>query len=250
MPLTSEIVKDTGAARRFRLLAPLAALLLVLVPLMLVPAMIWQLSFIWRSTSDLSPAPAARRRPMPDDSRAQHRAPGGRYPALCGRDQLRCLATVSYRYLAGRWCPRASLKSSGSPGSWLVTPGGAAQSCPQERRKPTANLRPEQALEMPARCSRSGSGSYLELSGFEIEPRTRALRPLRRVHFEVDRARSLASRTEGAAPVPPHSGRCTPPLPRRTRRTARAAASQPDLQRARPVKALAHEARLAACGRP
>ena len=39
-------------------------------------------------------------------------------------------------------------------------------------------------------------------------------------------------------------------LPRRTRRTARAAASQPDLQTARPVKALAHEARLAACGRP
>ena len=39
MPLTSEIVKDTGAARRFRLLAPLAALLLVLAPLMLVPAM-------------------------------------------------------------------------------------------------------------------------------------------------------------------------------------------------------------------
>ena len=40
MPLTSEIVKDTGAARRFRLLAPLAALLLLLAPLMLVPAMI------------------------------------------------------------------------------------------------------------------------------------------------------------------------------------------------------------------
>ena len=40
MSLTSAIVKDTRAARRFHLLAPLAALLLVLAPVILVPAMI------------------------------------------------------------------------------------------------------------------------------------------------------------------------------------------------------------------
>ena len=40
MYLTSEIVKDTEAARRYRLPAPLAALLVALAVLVLAPAII------------------------------------------------------------------------------------------------------------------------------------------------------------------------------------------------------------------
>ena len=40
MSLTSEIVKDTTAARRLRFLAPLAALLLAFAALILAPAII------------------------------------------------------------------------------------------------------------------------------------------------------------------------------------------------------------------
>jgi hypothetical protein len=120
MRLTSEIVKDTGAARRFRLLAPLAALLLVLAPLMLVPAMIGN----WVSFG------------VPPVTWARHRQPGaGQCPMTAEHSiaplavdilpfvdetNLRYLATVSYRCFGRSVVPRElawSLRASPALGS-------------------------------------------------------------------------------------------------------------------------------------